>query len=172
MVNIIPKPLNHVIKISYRVLSCTNNFINEFGKVCPLCYTMCHFIVFFSKPSQTCNENAHVLCKQIIECGALRQGFGDPLRGTTSRTTCHCRFRCTVGVRRYTRTPRVTVQVQLINWKVQSGYSSTLFCQKKAHETFKKYKDCNREISEICEREAFLNGFRLGARIIIESVNQ
>ena len=39
-------------------------------------------------------------------------------------------------------------------------------------ETFEKYKDCNREISEICEREAFLNGFRLGARIIIESVNQ
>ena len=39
-------------------------------------------------------------------------------------------------------------------------------------ETFEKYKDCNREISEICEREAFLNGFRLGAQIIIESVNQ
>lgn len=39
-------------------------------------------------------------------------------------------------------------------------------------ETFEKYKDCNREISEICDREAFLNGFRLGARIIIESVNQ
>lgn len=38
--------------------------------------------------------------------------------------------------------------------------------------TFEKYKDCNREISEICEREAFLNGFRLGARIIIESVNE
>lgn len=37
---------------------------------------------------------------------------------------------------------------------------------------FEKYKDCNREISEICEREAFLNGFRLGARIIIESVNE
>ena len=39
-------------------------------------------------------------------------------------------------------------------------------------ETFEKYKDCNREISEICEKDAFLNGFRLGARIIIESVNQ
>lgn len=38
--------------------------------------------------------------------------------------------------------------------------------------TFEKYKDCNREISEICEKDAFLNGFRLGARIIIESVNQ
>ena len=37
-------------------------------------------------------------------------------------------------------------------------------------ETFEKYKDCNREISEICERNAFLNGFRLGARIIIEVV--
>ena len=33
-------------------------------------------------------------------------------------------------------------------------------------ETFEKYKDCNREISEI-----FLNGFRLGARIIIDVVN-
>jgi len=38
-------------------------------------------------------------------------------------------------------------------------------------ETFEKYKDCNREISEICEREIFLNGFRLGARIIIDVVN-
>ena len=34
-------------------------------------------------------------------------------------------------------------------------------------ETFEKYKDCNREISEICERNAFLNGFRLGAKITI-----
>ena len=38
-------------------------------------------------------------------------------------------------------------------------------------EIFGKYKDCNQEISEICERNAFLNGFRLGAKIIIEVVN-
>ena len=38
-------------------------------------------------------------------------------------------------------------------------------------ETFEKYKDCNREISEISEREIFLNGFRLGARIISDVVN-
>lgn len=38
-------------------------------------------------------------------------------------------------------------------------------------DTFEKYKDCNREISEIIERETFLNGFRLGARIIIDVVN-
>lgn len=37
--------------------------------------------------------------------------------------------------------------------------------------TFEKYKDCNREISEISERETFLNGFQLGARIIIDVVN-
>lgn len=47
--------------------------------------------------------------------------------------------------------------------------TATLFDEQK--ETFEKYKDCNREISEICERNAFLNGFRLGARIIIEVVN-
>ena len=41
----------------------------------------------------------------------------------------------------------------------------------KQKETFEKYKDCNREISEISERETFLNGFRLGARIIIDVVN-
>lgn len=41
----------------------------------------------------------------------------------------------------------------------------------KQKETFEKYKDCNQEISEICERNAFLNGFRLGARIIIEVIN-
>lgn len=38
-------------------------------------------------------------------------------------------------------------------------------------DTFEKYKDCNREISEISERERFLNGFRMGARIIIDVVN-
>lgn len=38
-------------------------------------------------------------------------------------------------------------------------------------EIVEKYKDCNREISEISERNAFLNGFRLGARSIIEVVN-
>lgn len=38
-------------------------------------------------------------------------------------------------------------------------------------ETFEKYKDCNREIFEISEQETFLNGFRLGARIIIDVVN-
>lgn len=38
-------------------------------------------------------------------------------------------------------------------------------------ETFEKYKDCNREISEIIERETSLNGFRLGARIIIDVLN-
>ena len=39
-------------------------------------------------------------------------------------------------------------------------------------EIFGKYKDCNQEISEIGERNAFLNGFRLGARIIIEVISQ
>lgn len=38
-------------------------------------------------------------------------------------------------------------------------------------ETFEKYKDCNREIFEISEREIFLNGFRMGARIIIDVIN-
>ncbi|MGN0477101.1 MAG: DUF6809 family protein [Ruminococcus sp.] len=37
-------------------------------------------------------------------------------------------------------------------------------------ETFEKYKDCNREISEICERKYFITGFKLGAKIIIESM--
>mgnify|MGYP003194423217 CR=1 FL=1 len=37
-------------------------------------------------------------------------------------------------------------------------------------ETFEKYKDCNREISEICERESFIKGFQLGAMIIIEVI--
>ena len=37
-------------------------------------------------------------------------------------------------------------------------------------ETLEKYKDCNREISEISERESFIKGFQLGARIIIEVI--
>lgn len=34
-------------------------------------------------------------------------------------------------------------------------------------ETFEKYKDCNREI---CERQSFITGFKLGANIVIESM--
>lgn len=37
-------------------------------------------------------------------------------------------------------------------------------------ETFEKYKDCNREISEISERQSFIMGFKLGAKIVIESM--
>lgn len=37
-------------------------------------------------------------------------------------------------------------------------------------ETFEKYKDCNREISEISERHSFITGFKLGAKIVIESM--
>lgn len=45
---------------------------------------------------------------------------------------------------------------------------ATLSDEKK--ETFEKYKDCNREISEISERQAFITGFKLGAKIVIESM--
>ena len=37
-------------------------------------------------------------------------------------------------------------------------------------ETFEKYKDCNREISEISERQSFITGFKIGAKIVIESI--
>ena len=37
-------------------------------------------------------------------------------------------------------------------------------------ETFEKCKDCNREISEICKRQSFITGFKLGAKIVIESM--
>lgn len=47
---------------------------------------------------------------------------------------------------------------------------STLSDEQK--ETFEKYKDCNCEISEICERESFIKGFQLGAMIIIEVISQ
>lgn len=58
--------------------------------------------------------------------------------------------------------------IGLLN-KNEEKLTATLSDEQK--ETFEKYKDCNREISEICERNAFLNGFRLGVRIIIEVVN-
>lgn len=46
--------------------------------------------------------------------------------------------------------------------------SATLSDEQK--ETFEKYKDCSREISEICERQSFITGFKLGAKIVIESM--
>ena len=38
-------------------------------------------------------------------------------------------------------------------------------------EIFEKFKDCNREISEICERQSFITGFKLGAKIVIGSMS-
>lgn len=55
--------------------------------------------------------------------------------------------------------------LKLLN-RNEDEFSKTLFDEQKV--TFEKYKDCNREISEISERETFLCGFQLGARIIIE----
>ena len=40
----------------------------------------------------------------------------------------------------------------------------------KQKEIFEKFKDCNREFSEISERQSFILGFKLGARIIIEAI--
>lgn len=37
-------------------------------------------------------------------------------------------------------------------------------------EIFEKFKDCNREISEISERQSFITGFKIGAKIVIESI--
>jgi len=37
-------------------------------------------------------------------------------------------------------------------------------------ETFEKYKDCKEEVEQFNEEDAFVNGFRLGARIVIESL--
>ena len=38
-------------------------------------------------------------------------------------------------------------------------------------ETFTKYRECCEEISQISECEIFINGFKLGARFIIECYN-
>lgn len=38
----------------------------------------------------------------------------------------------------------------------------------KEKETFEKYKDCSAEISQISERENFIKGFRLGALMMLE----
>lgn len=62
----------------------------------------------------------------------------------------------------------VKVLLKLLNRNEEKLTATLTELQK---ETFEKYKDCNREISEISEREIFLNGFRLGARIIIDVVN-
>ncbi len=61
---------------------------------------------------------------------------------------------------------------ELLGLLNRNGEKLTATLSNEQKETFEKYKDYNREISEICEREAFLNGFRLGVRIIIESVNE
>ena len=62
----------------------------------------------------------------------------------------------------------VTELLKLLNRNEEKLTATLTEAQK---ETIEKYKDCNREISEISEREIFLNVFRLGARIIIDVVN-
>ncbi len=52
--------------------------------------------------------------------------------------------------------------------KNEEKLTATLSNEQKG--TFEKYKDCNREISEICERLSFISGFKLGAKIVIESM--
>lgn len=37
-------------------------------------------------------------------------------------------------------------------------------------ETFEKFKDCNREFHESSERQLFILGFKLGAKIVIEAI--
>ena len=39
----------------------------------------------------------------------------------------------------------------------------------KEKETFEKFKDCHDEVTQFNEEDAFVAGFRLGARLIIES---
>ena len=58
--------------------------------------------------------------------------------------------------------------LKLLN-RNEDEFLKTLSDEKKI--IFDKLKDCNREISEISEREAFLYGFQLGARIIIDVIN-
>lgn len=51
--------------------------------------------------------------------------------------------------------------LKLLN-RNEDKFSRTLSDEQKV--TFEKYKDCNREISEISERETFLCGFQLGCK--------
>jgi hypothetical protein len=39
----------------------------------------------------------------------------------------------------------------------------------KTTETFEKYKDCKEELEQFNKEDAFVTGFRLGARLIIET---
>lgn len=63
----------------------------------------------------------------------------------------------------------VTEQLKLLN-RNEEKLTETFSEEQKI--TFEKYKDCNREISEFSEREYFIKGFQLGARIIIEVISQ
>lgn len=46
---------------------------------------------------------------------------------------------------------------------------STLTDEQK--ETYEKFKDCSREFHEISERQLFIIGFKLGAKIVIEAMS-
>lgn len=37
-------------------------------------------------------------------------------------------------------------------------------------EQLEKYVDCSQELSELMQKEVFMHGFRLGARIVIEAL--
>ena len=50
--------------------------------------------------------------------------------------------------------------------RYQDSLIPTLTAQQK--ETFEKLKDCEAELHDMNEREAFISGFKLAARIMIE----
>lgn len=56
-------------------------------------------------------------------------------------------------------------QIDLI---VRNEEKLTALLSDEAKEIFEKLQDCQSELSGINEREAFVSGFRLGAKIIIE----
>lgn len=60
---------------------------------------------------------------------------------------------------------------ELLNLQNRNEEKLMLTLTDEQKETFEKFKDCNREFSEISERRSFILGFKLGARIVIEVMN-
>ena len=65
------------------------------------------------------------------------------------------------------RGSRVDQLVKLI-CKNEENLTATLTEQQK--ETFEKFKDCQSELSELTERDAFKDGFILAVRIMVEAM--
>lgn len=59
---------------------------------------------------------------------------------------------------------------QLLNLEVKNEEKCSALLSPQQKELFEKVKDCMTDMNNILEREAFIDGFRLGVKLVAEAI--